>query len=181
MKQVSPTLNDSLPRSALGLLGQVPVEANIHDLTDSTRRLQATTTQIESFLTGQLQRLFNAMQVYTQIKVEAETVRRKFGELEIDRQRWEAQRDAEVIRLQSASDKLIAAWEQLDTTQRQLLIDRRDNDPSRPSITINGGLNQRSSPRPGNSPTSIPACVQSTLLEIQMLKREMLHHTQRRN
>ncbi len=180
MNQPAPTLNDSSPRSTEGLPNQVSVEPNIHDLTDATRRLQTTTTQIESFLTGQLQRLANAMQVYTQIKVEAETVRRMFGELEIDRQRWNTQRDVEVSRLQIASDNLIAAWEQLDTTQRHLLIEQRENDPTRPCVTISGNPNRRSNSRPSSSTTAIPASVQSTLLEIQMLKREMLSHSQRR-
>lgn len=120
------------------------------------------------------------MQVYTQIKVEAETVRRMFGELEIDRQRWNTQRDVEVSRLQIASDNLIAAWEQLDTTQRHLLIEQRENDPTRPCVTISGNPNRRSNSRPSSSTTAIPASVQSTLLEIQMLKREMLSHSQRR-
>lgn len=153
-------------------------QANIHDLTDATCRLRKTVGQIESFLTGQLQRLTDAMRVYTQVRIEAEAVRERFTELELERQKWETQREAEVNRLQTASENLIAAWEQLDGQQRDLMLQQRRGESSRTSAQSNSPTS-RSSSLSNPSVSGIPATVESTLLEIQMLKRDILGHSSR--
>lgn len=153
---------------------------NIHDLSHATSRLRAVTDRIDSFLTGQLQRLADAMYVYTQVKTEAETVRRLYADLESDRQQWQVQRDAELERLNDASDNLIEAWRQLDDAQRQWALDRRRNDSTRSATGVEGevaghGVSERTVPG-----TKLPEQLESTLLEIQLLKRELLGHAHRR-
>lgn len=154
-------------------------ETNIHDLTDAARRLRAVTVHIDSFLTGQLQRLSDAMRVYTQVKTEAETVRRLYADLEGERQQWQVQRDAELERLQQASENLIDSWEQLDAQQRQVLIDARRGDPMRPTVAACRGSNFAAS---GTvvATARMPEKLETTLLEIQLLKQEMISHAQRR-
>jgi len=180
MNQLEPRPDAPSSSLPVALAEQHASETNIHDLTDAARRLRAVTSHINSFLTGQLQRLSDAMHVFTQVKAEAETVRRLFAELENERQQWQAQRTAELDRLQQASESLVEAWERLDAQQRQLLIDQRRNDPARPSVVVCRAPNLGSSNGRTGTMVRMPEKMETTLLEIQMLKQEMLSHAQRR-
>lgn len=160
--------------------GHPSTDVHLHDLTDATRRLRAVTAHIDSFLAGQLQRLSDAMHVYTKVRSEAEAVRKLFADLEAERQAWEAQRDAEIDRLQRASHSLIVAWEQLDGLQRQMLLDPRRSDAVRPKAVAASNRFRSEEPDSYESSTRVPAQIETTLLEIQLLKREMLTHAQRR-
>jgi DNA repair exonuclease SbcCD ATPase subunit len=146
---------------------------NVHDLTDALQRLRTVAAQIESFLTGQIQRIADAMRVYKQVRAEAEAVRERFAELESERQRWNSIRDAEAQRLQQASESLIHAWEQLDARQRQLLIEQRRAEAKRSDVAT-----PVVSSRPATAFASAfdvrpLAEVELTLTEIQALKRDL--------
>jgi hypothetical protein len=157
-----------------------PADVHIHDLTDAARRLRAVASHIDSFLAGQLQRLSDAMHVYTKVKTVAEAVRRLFADLDAERQAWEAQRDAEIDRLQRASNSLIGAWEQLDAMQRQMLLDPRRSEGSRAKLHAAGARCRGEETESSESANRMPEQIESTLLEIQLLKREIVTHAQRR-
>jgi hypothetical protein len=154
----------------------IPNEPSIHDLSEATRRLRTVTQGIDSFVSGQLQRLSDALQVYSQVKDEADSVRRLFAEFEIERRQWQDRRDVEVNRIHQASQNLVDAWDELDTQQREFLIEQQRCDAARPTAALG------SSPRRGSEgfTPKRPEKLESTLLEIQLLKREIIDHTHRR-
>lgn len=172
---------NQLPSQTTSTSVESASDVHIHDLTDAARRLRAVASHIDSFLTGQLQRLSDAMHVYTKVKTEAEAVRRLFADLDAERQAWEAQRDAEIERLQRASNSLIGAWEQLDAMHRQLLLDPRRTEGSRSKAHAGGARFRGDDPDSSESGNRMPQQIESTLLEIQLLKREIVTHAQRRN
>ncbi len=180
MNQSELATNPISPGTPTAIAERIPAETNIHDLTDAARRLRAVTVHIDSFLTGQLQRLSDAMHVYTQVKTEAETVRRLYADLETERQQWQMQRESELERLQQASENLIDAWERLDAQQRQLMIEQRRSDPSRPIVMACRSATLGSTGGGSIAVARMPEKLETTLLEIQMLKQEMLSHSQRR-
>ncbi len=155
----------------------IPTEPNIHDLTDVARRLQLIACGVDGFFAGQLQKLSDALQVYARIKAEADTVHRLLAQFESDRQQWQTQREAEINRLQRASENLVRAWEEIDVQQRALLLEQRRCDSAKNSAG-SGHANRK----PNDFPAIVkkPEKLESTLLEIQMLKRDMLDHAHRR-
>jgi hypothetical protein len=95
----------------------------------SGRRLQKIVSSIESFLLSQVTRLNNALEECNQAVENDKIVQRILAEFEKEKQAWEANRQAEILRLHEAGEELIRGWDQLDEERRKWSDERSKGSP----------------------------------------------------
>ena len=91
----------------------------------SGRRLEKIVSSIESFLHSQVTRLNAALDECNQAVENDRIVQKILADFELEKQAWEANRQAEILRLQEAGEELIRGWDQFEEARRQW-SDERD-------------------------------------------------------
>ncbi len=87
----------------------------------SGRRLEKVASSIENFLLSQLTRLEKELDRCQHAVNNDAIVQRAKLELVNCKLQWEAERDAEVLRLHEASTQMVAGWKQLEDARRKWL------------------------------------------------------------
>ncbi len=90
----------------------------------SGRRLEKIVASIDNFLQSQVSRLEAALDECQQAEENDKIVQAILADFEREKQEWEDQRQAEIFRLNEASDQLINAWQQLEDERRNWLDKR---------------------------------------------------------
>jgi len=85
----------------------------------SGRRLEKIVSTIESFLHSQVTRLDTALKECNRAVENDKIVQRILAEFELEKQAWEVNRQAEILRLSAAGEELIRGWEQLEDERRK--------------------------------------------------------------
>lgn len=90
----------------------------------SGRRLEKIANSIESFLHNQVARLEEALRQCQQAENNDKVLRDILSNFELERKKWEEQRQAEIRRLDLASQQLSLGWQQLEDERRNFLDER---------------------------------------------------------
>lgn len=90
----------------------------------SGRRLESIVASIESFLDGQIGRLELAINECQKAVENDKIVQRILADFELEKQAWEENRQAEIVRLQASGAKLINGWEKLENERRNFWEER---------------------------------------------------------
>lgn len=106
-------------------LPKIEQHESIGELSDLARRLRAVARQHEDFFQNQFQRLASHMRQQQDLIAQASVVQRMIDDMQEQKNDWESQRDSELSRIAAASDKLVAAWEELEHQQREFLIQKQ--------------------------------------------------------
>lgn len=115
---------NSTPNQPIGL----PIDQDFADrqsldrtLTEfrSGRRLEKVVSSIESFLLSQVTRLDAALEECHRAVENDLIVQRILADFESEKQAWEVNRQAEIMRLSAAGEELIRGWEQLEQERRK--------------------------------------------------------------
>ena len=165
-----------------------PTSLNAEEVAAVADRFQKLATRIEAFLSSQLRRIDEALQLSESKYVFDATAKRAANELEEERQRWEQQRQKECEQVRQQQQLLVDAWENLEAEQRQLLFARNsmkisdDGDAhdvavkqaplSHATAVAEDDLNR--SQAQGDNSSAEPTSVQ-----FQQLKREIRRHVRR--
>ena len=97
----------------------------------SGRRLEKIAASVEHFLNSQVSRLESTLDEIQRAEENDKIVQKILADFEEEKLSWEKRRQAEIARLNDASEKLIKGWQQLEE-ERRTWLERRDN-PSRKS------------------------------------------------
>ena len=122
--------NSELPieRHVTMVSGELPTNPQSLDRTlveiRSGRRLEKIANSIESFLHSQVTRLETALQQCQQAEHNDKIVQNILAEFELEKETWEEQRQAEIRRLDIASEQLSLGWQQLEDERRSWLDER---------------------------------------------------------
>jgi len=106
-------------------LPKIEQHESIGELSELARRLRAVARQHEDFFQNQFQRLASHMRQQQDLIAQASVVQRMIDDMQQQKSAWESQRDSELSRIAAASDKLVAAWEELEHQQREFLIQKQ--------------------------------------------------------
>jgi hypothetical protein len=98
----------------------------------SGRRLEKIAASIQSFLESQFSRLESALIDVQSAEENDKILQRILADFEKEKRTWEEQRQAEILRLQNASEQLISGWQQLEDERRKWM-DERDNPSTSPT------------------------------------------------
>ena len=90
----------------------------------SGRRLEKIANSIESFLHNQVARLEEALRQCQQVEDNDKILQDILSNLELEKKKWEEQRQAEICRLDLASKQLSLGWQQLEDERRHWLDER---------------------------------------------------------
>lgn len=93
-----------------------------NESTETILQLRSVTRRIEIFFESQMARLRDAMKQLEEKQAEYEVARRLSADLETQRESWQKDRDHELLRLTRASESLAQSWQELEQTQRDMLI-----------------------------------------------------------
>ena len=108
--------------------GELPTNPQSLDRTlveiRSGRRLEKIANSIESFLHSQVTRLETALQQCQQAEHNDKIVQNILAEFELEKETWEEQRQAEIRRLDIASEQLSLGWQQLEDERLSWLDER---------------------------------------------------------
>ena len=88
------------------------------------RRLQKITSSIENFFHSQIDRLENTLAICQRDVDRSESIRQMFASFAEQKQCWEAEREAEIARLDRACGQLIDGWKQLEDARRRWLAEQ---------------------------------------------------------
>jgi len=117
------TSNDSAPvKPTIPTSGQ-SLDSTLKDIR-SGRRLNRIASSISSFLLHQVDRLEAELARCQQAVDNDQVVQRMLTAFEKEKQEWESTRDAEIERLNEASDKMALGWEQLEIARKEWLESR---------------------------------------------------------
>ncbi len=95
----------------------------------SGRRLQKIVSSIESFLLSQVTRLNVALEECDQAVENDRIVQRILTDFKKEKQAWEANRQAEILRLHEAGEELIRGWDRLEEERRKWSDERSKGSP----------------------------------------------------
>ncbi len=87
----------------------------------SGRRLEKVVASIENFLNGQIDRLDKALDACQTAEKNDKVLQNVLAEFEAEKKLWEQQKDAELIRIKQAGDRLADGWKELERERRRLL------------------------------------------------------------
>ena len=90
----------------------------------SGRRLEKIANSIESFLHNQVARLEEALRQCQQAENNDKILQDILSNFELEKKKWEEQRQAEIRRLDQASKQLSLGWQQLEDERRNWLDER---------------------------------------------------------
>jgi hypothetical protein len=85
----------------------------------SGRRLEKIVSSIQSFLLSQVTRLETALEECSRAVENDRIVQQILADFESEKQAWEVNRQAEILRLTAAGEELIRGWEQLENERRK--------------------------------------------------------------
>jgi len=85
------------------------------------RRLQKITSSIEHFFHSQIDRLENTLAICQRDVDQSDAIRQMLASFAQQKQCWEAEREAEIARLDRACGQLIDGWKQLEDARRRWL------------------------------------------------------------
>ena len=91
----------------------------------SGRRLEKIANSIESFLYNQISRLEEALSQCQQAERNDKILQGILSNFELEKEKWEERRQAEIRRLDEASKQLSLGWQQLED-ERRLWLDERN-------------------------------------------------------
>ncbi len=132
----SSTIDDSanpLPTASPDREVTLPSSANQStDFLDNTlneirsgRRLDKIVSSIESFLQSQVTRLDRALEECRRAADNDRIVQKLLADAQLERENWERKRQAEILRLEQAGERLAQGWKQLEDERRNWL-DQQD-------------------------------------------------------
>jgi hypothetical protein len=90
----------------------------------SGRRLEKIANSIENYLHNQVARLEDALRQCRQAEQNEKVLQDILSNFELEKEKWKEQRNAEVRRLDLASQQLALGWQQLEDERRQWLDER---------------------------------------------------------
>ena len=97
----------------------------------SGRRLEKISASVESFLNSQVSRLETVLDEIQRAEENDKIVQRILADFEEEKLAWEERRQAETLRLQKASEKLINGWQQLEDERRKWVDERGSHETGR--------------------------------------------------
>lgn len=118
--------DDSISNSIVGVEQTLPTLDRTLSEIRTGRRLEKITASIESFLHSQVARLEKAIAECQRSVENDEILQRILADFEVEKQEWEKNRQAEIVRLSGAGEELIKGWEKLEA-ERQKWSDQHDN------------------------------------------------------
>lgn len=103
---------------------------DIRELEEVVRRLRALSRRYQDFFQLQFQRLGSHMQAQQQMVDRADAVRSMLDDIQSQKDSWDSVRNAEMQRIDDASQKLMQAWQALEEQQRQALLQQPTSKPA---------------------------------------------------
>ncbi|MEM7455701.1 MAG: hypothetical protein AAF456_15215 [Planctomycetota bacterium] len=148
------------------------------DALQVTRRLQKIAGSIESFLSNHTQRLSSAVDSVRQSESQTRAALEAMESFVAEREAWEQEKAAEIVRLNEASAKLIDGWKELETERRKWLGEKTQHvsQNTSPVVAQNRVPTQGAGFQLVQQPASAVSSEGPGLDRLELLRREIEKH-----